>query len=335
MNQFLDAAPDVDSFAKNQGPQALRVDALSPEGIRTLYTPDFVVRRDSGDYFVAETKGTGFARDPAVAAKAKAAQEWCKAASTKACGWEYLYVPQKQFEAFTGDTVAELAAACKPALAKLVKDVQSPQMILDIEGAEAQAQLSAFVEPRAFNDLDSGDQYAIRQAVQLFEFMAAKPDPLFAPVFQPLLGRIDDAAEQVLLHELLASVPSETAAQDEFFQAESKFLGERVRSLKRLLVTRSPLMPTGLLLFCIEYASSTKPAEPGVLELVKQRFAELHGSELETQLRSQYEFRNTYVAHEKYEPLQSVEAARGALRTWIDALRSLRESADVAAATTT
>lgn len=324
MNQFLDAAPDVAAFAKNQGPQALRVDALTPEGTRTLYTPDFVIRRDDGDYYLAETKGTGFARDPAVAAKAKAAQEWCKAASTKACKWEYLYVPQVQFEAFTGDSIAELASACKPALSKLVKDVQSPQMILDIEGAGAQAQLSGFVEVDHLRSLSAGDQHAIKQAVQLFEFMASKQDPLFAPVFQPLLGRIDDAAEQMLIDRLLSAVPEGSAERDSFFKGGSKFLDERVRSLKRLLVTRSPLMPTGLLIFCIEYAGGKKPPEAGVLAVVKDRFADLTGSEIEDDLGAQYSFRNTYVAHEKHEPLQSVEVAREALQTWIKVLQALR-----------
>lgn len=328
MNQFLDKAPDVAAFAKNQGPQALRIDALSPEGLRSLYTPDFIVRRSNGSYYVAETKGTGFARDPAVAAKAKAAQEWCKAASSKDLKWEYLYVPQKQFEAFTGETVAELAGACKPALVKLVKDVQSPQMILDIESAEASAQISEFIDLDALADLAASDQHAIKQSIQLFDFMASKPDPVFAPVFQPLLGRIDEAAEALLITRLAPSVPSTPGDRDSFFEAGRGFLSERTRSLKRLLVSRSPLMPTGLVIFCIEYAGGKKSHDVGVLTVVKEQFAEFAGSGLEQRVREQYEFRNTYVAHEKHEPLQSVEAAREGLANWIGTLVALRAASD-------
>lgn len=328
MNQFLDQAPDVAAFAKNQGPQALRIDALTAEGIRTLYVPDFVVRRDSGGYFLVETKGTGFAKDPAVAAKAKAAQEWCRAASSKDCKWEYLYVPQKQFESFAGGTVEELSGACKPSLVKLVKGVESPQMILDVDSAQASAQVGEFIGDDDLEKLSVTDRQAIRQAVQILEFMASKNEPLFAPVFQPLLGRIDEAAEELLVGRLADQVPGAADKRDAFFEAPSKFLAERCRSLKRLLVNRNPLMPTGLAIFCLEYAGSKKEgASEGVLAVVKTNFADLAGTELEELITDQYKFRNTYVAHEKHEPLQSAEAARTGLRTWIRTLLALRSAA--------
>lgn len=209
MNEFLDAATDVAAFAKNQGPQALRIDCLSKDGTRSLYTPDFVIRRTNGEYFLADTKGTGFARDPAVATKAKAAQEWCKAASGDAAHWEYLYVPQQVLEAFAGDELEELAGACRPSLVRLVKDAVSPQMILDVDSDSGTTQVAPFVDLEQFASLPAPAKHAVTQAVQLFDFMASKPDALLAPVFQPLLGRIDNAAVALMLERLGPLVPAE------------------------------------------------------------------------------------------------------------------------------
>jgi type III restriction enzyme len=325
MNQFLDQAGDVASFAKNQGPQALRIDCLSKDGVRSLYTPDFVIRRRNGNYYLAETKGTGFARDPAVAAKAKAAQEWCRAASTAACKWEYLYIPQQVFEAFAGDEASALAGACQPSLVRLLKEATSPQLTFDVESDASRSQVEAFIDAEAFAALPSGDRVAIRQAIQLFDFMAGKPDALLAPVFQPLLGRIDHAAEALLLARLGPDVPEDHAQRDSFFEvSEKKFLSERCRTLKRLLVTRSPIMPTGVLLFCLEYAAKPKPDSDGILRAVESRFGDLASTDLAAAVKAQYDFRNAYIAHEKREPLRSVEAARTALTVWANVLRRLR-----------
>ena len=326
MTHFLESADDVAAFAKNQGPQALRIDCLSKDGIRSSYTPDFVVRRASGHYYLAETKGTGFAKDPAVAAKAKAAQSWCKAASSRAVQWEYLYVPQQVFNDSQGDSVSELAAACRPSLVRLVKDAAaSPQLTLGIDSLAPDTPIGNFVDVDKFEGLLNPDKNAVVQGIQLFDFMAGKPDALLAPVFQPLLGRIDHAAENVILDRLESLVPEDPETHDDYFGVEkNKFLAERSRSLRRLLVTRSPIMPTGVLLFCMEYAGKDKEAPNGLLTHVRAQFKDLSGSELRGVLQAQYDFRNEYIAHEKREPLRSVEAARDALGTWIDALVRLR-----------
>ncbi len=332
MNQFLDAAPDVAAFAKNQGPQALRIDCLSREGIRSLYTPDFVVRIDDGNYYLAETKGTGFARDPAVAMKARAAQEWCKAASSPHCRWEYLYVPQQVFEAFTGEELQELAAACRPALTKLLKDATSPQLRFQLDD-ESQVRVETFVAPDDFLSLVLADQTAVKQAIQLFEFMSGKPDSLLAPVFQPLLGRVDHAAETLLLQRLEPTLPEDQQERDAFFDVtDKKFLAERARSLKRLLITRSPIMPTGLLLFCLDYASKDEPGRGGIFDAVRTSFRDLVATDLPGRLKAQYDFRNEYIAHEKREPLRSEEAAREALQIWTQVLVEMRRVAAAAPA---
>ena len=177
----------------------------------------------------------------------------------------------------------------------------------------------------------------MRQAVQLLDFMAAKSDALLAAVFQPLLGRIDNASENLLIQRLAPQVPDDEPSREEFFDVtEDAFLTERVRSLKRLLITRSPIMPTGLLLFCLDYASKDRPGVSGVLAAVRSAFHDLAGGEVPMLLRAQYDFRNEYIAHEKREPLRSVNAARDALETWTQLLVLLRRiTADAATAGST
>ena len=135
----------------------------------------------------------------------------------------------------------------------------------------------------------------------------------------------------MILQRLEPSVPADDAVQDAFFspdfgainKKQHNFLSERGRSLKRLLVHRSPIMPTGLLLFCMDYANKDKVTVGGIFAEVRSSFTDLAGSDLEAFLKEQYEFRNLYVAPEKHEPLTSVVATRRALGIWIDALVAL------------
>src|SRR5262249_9470028 len=54
---FLDKAPDVAAFAKNAGPQAVRIDYLTADHRLAFYTPDFFARDVDGTYYLIETKG--------------------------------------------------------------------------------------------------------------------------------------------------------------------------------------------------------------------------------------------------------------------------------------
>jgi type III restriction enzyme len=117
VSNFLDHAADVATFAKNAGPQSLRIDYLAAGSRLSFYTPDFFVRSEQGHCFLVETKGR---EDKEVPRKAKAAIAWCEAASMPNCRWEYIYVPQGVFERLTGDTLAGLARTCQPALKNLL-----------------------------------------------------------------------------------------------------------------------------------------------------------------------------------------------------------------------
>jgi type III restriction enzyme len=70
MSRFADRAPDVAAFAKNGGPQCLRIDYLAAGGRLAFYTPDFFIRGIQGNYYLVETKGR---EDQDVPRKARAA----------------------------------------------------------------------------------------------------------------------------------------------------------------------------------------------------------------------------------------------------------------------
>ena len=116
--EFCTRAPksDVAAFAKNAGPQALRIDYLNSGGRLAFYTPDFFVRTPGGDHYLVETKGQ---QDADTAAKARAAIEWCKAASTARGKWTYLFIPEAVFQRFNGETVEQLESACRQSLVDL------------------------------------------------------------------------------------------------------------------------------------------------------------------------------------------------------------------------
>jgi len=322
MTHFLDRAPDVAAFAKNAGPQALRIDYLSVEGRRAIYTPDFVARKADGNYLLIETKGRA---DRDVPNRARAAVEWCKAATAKGSRWEYLYVAQDVFERLRGDTVDELARTSAPPLAQLIRDAASAQLSLDLAAAESRKRAHEFISKEALEQMPTRYRGAIEQAVTLFSFLEKKTGISFAPVFTPLLGPIDNAAETLILERLSADVPLTAAEQKDFFEPDMRgksnahFLSERARSLKRLLVFRNPIMPTGLLVFCLDYARNTSEALPGIFSAIQQRFTDLAQGSLRDLIQRIYDFRNTYIAHQKAE-LTDPAAAEEALRAWVDAL---------------
>ena len=60
MSQFLDHASDVVAFAKNAGPQALRIDYSTRQSQLAFYTPDFLVRlTDGGSGLAVRATPTG------------------------------------------------------------------------------------------------------------------------------------------------------------------------------------------------------------------------------------------------------------------------------------
>lgn len=332
--QFCDLATDVAAFAKNAGPQALRIDYQARGGHRAVYAPDFIVRAVDGRYWLVETKGE---EDRDVPTKARAAVEWCKAASGQQAKWQYLYVPQDVFERATRNSVEELARACAPALAELLNEVQSAQPSLPFENPDdvrRNEQVSLFIRADDLERLPPRARQAIEHAVTLYFFHEKKPDVNFGPVFQPLLGRIDEACEGILVARLTDAVPAPADEQKAFFEPDMvvvkpknvSYLQERARTLKKLLVDRTPLMPTGLLAAWLEIAGGDGELPEGIFKAARECLRDLAATPLPKLIRSVYNFRNEYIAHEKKELTDSA-TARAALADWVKVLSGLHAAA--------
>ena len=127
---------------------------------------------------------------------------WCKAASSAQSVWEYLYVPQGVFERLSGNSVAELARMCTPALAELieVEDFEKayPLFASVTPTSERPPELTAVVDGADLEALPERYRAAAEQAVELFQFLRGKKTVRFSPVFAPLLGPIDEACRGFL-----------------------------------------------------------------------------------------------------------------------------------------
>lgn len=324
MRQFLDRAPEVKSFCKNAGPQAVRIDHLSGSGRLSLYTPDFLVRLSDGTHLLVETKGRV---DRDVPLKARAATAWCEAASRGGTKWEYIYVPEGVFQMLGSDSILTLQRACLPSQRDLVVEPEVPQLALPFGEAAGGADLDEYLPVADFAHLPPYYQKSITQAVALFRFLETKGNMPFAPVFTPLLGALDEAARGVLVDLLSSAMPAESQAQREFYEpalngvppSDLGFLKGQARNLRRTLVDQNGVMPIGLLKWCMEYARASKRGLGGVFHAVKERFADVAKSDLTELLARVYDFRNQYVAHQK-EELKDAEQTRKAMREWVSCL---------------
>jgi type III restriction enzyme len=323
LTKFLDRAPDVTAFAKNAGPQALRIDYLTGAGRLSLYTPDFIVRLNDGHHLVVETKGRV---DRDVPMKARAAGAWCKSA-----GWEYVYVPEGVFKQATDTRMATLQRMCAPSLRDLIQETETRQLSLQFdEGGALAGDFNEFIPSGAYSELPLLYQRGIRQAVEVFQHFEKKEGFSFAPVFACLLGPMDEAAKSVLFSFLDDSVPADSRAQREFFSTDREsffenradFIKRQAVNLRRTLVDRGGLMPIGLLQWCLEYARQSRHESSGVFAVIRSKFADVARTDLLEDVTRIYEFRNRYVAHQD-EQLTDARTAKAALGEWARGLHRI------------
>jgi type III restriction enzyme len=328
--KWVAGAPDLGAFAKNAGPQALRIDYLASGSRLTSYTPDFFVRTKDGNCYLVETKGREHKEVPA---QARAAVAWCKAASSKNTKWSYVYIPQLLFERLGSSAFQDLVSLCQPALSDLLKETETPQLGL-FTGAEEEAELrlNDFVSSTTFEELPSRYRNNIRQAVMLFRFIENKENVSFAPVFTPLIGSLEDASNTLLLKRLEPFVPRGKAAQDDFFRPDlnvvepkkRKYYESEIKKLERTLVFRSPISPMGHLRFALE-ASSASGASAPIFQALRTAFGDGQGQQILALLNPVYAFRNKSIAHQENETVTK-ETARTQLKEWIDLLITLHRS---------
>lgn len=328
LTQFLDNAPDVGAFCKNAGPQSLRIDYLAAGGRLAFYTPDFIVRTSDRNYLLVETKGR---EDKDVPHKARAAVAWCKAASTRTVKWQYLYVPQGVFSEVSGNSLAELSRSCAPALAGILQEAVGPQLALPIYETEETPALAVgdFVATETLDALPPRYRKSVEQAVTLFRFLEKKESATFGPVFQPLLGPLDEAATALIVEKLSPHVPTDIQKQKAFFEPyfgnlkkmDIDYHDRSAKNLRRTLLFRNGLMPLGLLEFCLKYCRQSHTVG-GVFEAVRQSFSDLSKGPLVDLVVAIYDFRNTHVAHVNVELSDRVVTSTG-LRQWINGLAEL------------
>ncbi len=328
MAQFLDRAHsggDVATFAKNAGPQCLRIDYIS-DGFRlAFYTPDFFARTKNGNYYLIETKGR---EDRDVPLKARAAVEWCKSATSKEVKWEYIYVPQGVFSGASCTTVSELARTCAPSLKDLLDEKVKAQLpLFGTKEAEQAPAGRGVIDPAIIERMPPRYKKAANEALELFALLKNKEGFNLSPVFQPLLGSIDEAATGVIIRMLDAEIPTIAKQQLDWFEPfygdisradESKFKAIS-KNLKKTLVYRNGLSPIGLLNNCIEYALNDNRRIGGVYQSIKKKFKIAGSREILASVKVINEFRNTYVAHSEKE-LRDSKLAEQELKRWIGGL---------------
>ena len=104
--RFLEAAPDIACFAKLPEQFGFAIEYTDSNNNLRFYEPDFVAVSSQDAHYLIETKGR---EDVDVANKDRAATLWCENA-TRLTGteWQYLKVPQKDYEKLQPTEFADL-----------------------------------------------------------------------------------------------------------------------------------------------------------------------------------------------------------------------------------
>jgi type III restriction enzyme len=104
--RFLEDAPDVAAFAKLPEQFGFAIEYTDANNNLRYYEPDFVAVATDDRRYLIETKGR---EDIDVANKDRAATLWCENA-TRLTGdhWQYIKVPQKEYEKLQADELADL-----------------------------------------------------------------------------------------------------------------------------------------------------------------------------------------------------------------------------------
>jgi len=327
-SDFCDYAGDIAAFAKNAGPQKLMIDYLRPDGHRALYVPDFLIRDTKGDNILCELKGK---EDALVPIKARAAVEWCRAATKEKTKWHYLYVPYHLFQQSSAGTIEELARTCEPSLKVLIQEAETGQQELPL--AEATAKKEAddlFMRTLQEAGIDQPPPSvldAMRQSVLLLDHAVRTGMPEYGHAFQPLLQPLDEYALRILDNQISPYIPGDISKRDLYFNPYLEGLphGQRIalekngRYLKDNLVFGRPIMKLGTLLFCMRFAKEGDKETLGIWKDVHKAFSAPEIVDLYLDLEIVNTFRNTRVAHVETK-LNNAKEAWEAMKTWLRTL---------------
>ncbi|HBJ84503.1 MAG TPA: type III restriction endonuclease subunit R, partial [Verrucomicrobiales bacterium] len=108
---FLEAASDVQAFAKNYFAVGFKLDYVKADGDLSNYVPDFIVRDTSGVIWIIETKGRKELDLPQKMARLK---QWCAdatAAEESGQRYDFVFVDQEGFEKHKPKTFLALSTS--------------------------------------------------------------------------------------------------------------------------------------------------------------------------------------------------------------------------------
>jgi type III restriction enzyme len=336
---FLDLKDNgIVAFAKNAGPQALRIDYVRANVQLSTYTPDFFVRTQDGQYWLVETKGR---EDVDVSRKAKAAISWCEAATRAGAKWNYTYVPQNATTAMGGGSFVDLVRACSPALDALIHEKELQEalpLFADSVTADVKAPLPAFIDEATIGALPDAARKAAEESLLMFEFLSKREGVNLAPVFTSMLGPLDSAARAMVgqrMGPLMPALPAEQRAWLEpYIEGAPAGAIDRYRrvaqNLRKTLLYGSGLMPMGLLRDCLDYALNDNARLGGVFDSMRQAFRFAGSRKILEEVTAVYDFRNAHVAHQDRE-ITDVKRAGAALGQWIRTLAKLSTAGTAAA----
>lgn len=112
--KFLEDAKDVARFAKLPEQFGFAIEYTDVAGNLRYYEPDFVTVLTNDAHYLVETKG---AETVEVAYKDRAARLWCENATLlTGVQWEYVKVPQTEFNKLQPSEFADLLVFAAPSL---------------------------------------------------------------------------------------------------------------------------------------------------------------------------------------------------------------------------
>ncbi|MEI7577900.1 MAG: DEAD/DEAH box helicase family protein [Armatimonadota bacterium] len=329
---FCDDCLDVVAFAKNTGPQKLAIDYLSMNGRPSLYWPDFFVKSAAGINYLVETKGQ---EDTSVALKAKAAIEWCKAATHGDQKWEYAFIPQYLFDQNTEPSLEGLLRACEPKKKALLESLKSAQLVLPLEATsgEIRAQKSSeFLGATDVSILPDSILQLVNHSIVLLDYDKRMQSPRYGACFQTLLEALENLCGASLISLATPFIPQNMAEHKTFFEpyyagSNEAILRDQGRKLRRNVVDRGRSNLLGNFLFMLGFSRQSKFDSVSGIALwdsVRLAFGKPEFDGLYDQLSTCNNFRNKYIAHGDT-PLTDPKVAEENLHMWIECIIRLFE----------
>lgn len=108
--RFLEDADDVSSYAKNFNAVNFRIDYINATGEPSNYIPDFIVKSDTGDIYIVETKGHEDLDDPLKLARLS---QWCDDINglQVKVKYDFIYVDEEGFHKYKPSSLKQLVGS--------------------------------------------------------------------------------------------------------------------------------------------------------------------------------------------------------------------------------